>query len=123
MIAVNQFMVKNPKLYIDHILQSIELLEGYMCNCDQFEFSSSMKLQDLACRRLEIIGEAVKNIPVDFKSRYPEVKWRTIAGLRDILIHQYFGIDLLLLWNVIKKDIPELKKQMRKIYTTEKWMD
>ena len=123
MIAVNRFMVKNPKLYIDHILQSIGLLEDYMCNCDQLEFGSSMKLQDLACRRLEIIGEAVKNIPVDFKSRYPEVKWRTIAGLRDILIHQYFGIDLLLLWNVIKKDIPELKSQIQKIYADEKWMD
>ena len=103
-------MDKNPEIYINHIAQSIKLLEEYLQNISRKEFDSSIRLQDLTCRRLEIIGEAVKNIPAYFKTKYPDVKWKNIAGLRDILIHQYFGIDLLLLWNVVQKDIPELKK-------------
>ena len=113
-------MNKNPDIYINHIIQSIELLDEYLLNVTQDEFNTSIKLQDLTCRRLEIIGEAVKNIPAEFKNRYPDVKWKSIAGLRDILIHQYFGIDLLLLWNVAKKDIPELKSKIIEIIIAEK---
>jgi len=114
-------MDKNPKIYIDHIILSIDLLEEYLTNIDQPEFDSSIKLQDLTCRRLEIIGEAVKNIPEEFKTKYTDIKWKNIAGLRDILIHQYFGIDILLLWNVVKKDIPELKLKIQKIIINENW--
>lgn len=114
-------MDKNPQIYIKHILESIKLLNDYLLNINQSEFNSSIKLQDLTCRRLEIIGEAVKNIPSEFKERYSYIKWKNIAGLRDILIHQYFGIDLLLLWNVVKKDIPELYLNIQKIIKTENW--
>jgi uncharacterized protein with HEPN domain len=114
-------MDKNPKIYIEHIAESIELLDEYLQNVSQHDFNTSRKLQDLTCRRLEIIGEAVKNIPSSFKDTYPAVKWKSIAGLRDILIHQYFGIDLLLLWNVAKKNIPELKEDIEKIYQNEGW--
>jgi uncharacterized protein with HEPN domain len=116
---MNRYMDRSASIYIEHILQSIELLEDYISGVDERDFSSSVRVQDLVCRRLEIIGEAVKNIPSDFKNRYPEVKWRNIAGLRDVLIHQYFGVDLLLLWNVVKNDIPELKKQIHDILTRE----
>jgi len=112
-------MDRSASIYIEHILQSIELLEDYISGVDERDFSSSVKVQDLVCRRLEIIGEAVKNIPSDFKNKYPEVKWKNIAGSRDVLIHQYFGVDLLLLWNVVKKDIPDLKKQINDIMTRE----
>jgi len=114
-------MNKNPKIYIDHIIQSIDLLEEYLTNIAQTEFDSSIKLQDLTCRRLEIIGEAVKNIPEEFKTRYSDIRWKNIAGLRDILIHQYFGIDMQLLWNVVKRDIPELKLKIKGIVIKENW--
>ncbi|MGV7928714.1 MAG: DUF86 domain-containing protein [Spirochaetota bacterium] len=116
---MNRYMDRSASIYIEHILQSIELLEDYISGVDDRDFSSSVRVQDLVCRRLEIIGEAVKNIPSDFKNKYPEVKWKNIAGLRDVLIHHYFGVDLLLLWNVVKNDIPELKKQIHDILTRE----
>ncbi len=66
-------------------------------------------------RNLEIIGEAVKNLPDDIKKDYPEVEWRKIAGLRDILIHAYFGVDLEVIWDIVKNKVPELKEMVRKI--------
>ena len=64
---------------------------------------------------MEIIGEAVKNIPNDFKEKYIEIPWKKIAGLRDILMHAYFGIDLDITWNIIKKDLPDLKEKILNI--------
>lgn len=66
-------------------------------------------------RRLEIIGEAVKNLPIPFKKKHPEMPWKKIAGLRDILIHEYFGVNLVLVWKIINKNIPKLKQQIRKL--------
>jgi len=66
-------------------------------------------------RRIEIIGEAVKNLPDDLKREHPEIPWWDIAGLRDIVVHQYFGLDLGLIWDVAKKDIPELKPKILKM--------
>ncbi|HEC86588.1 MAG TPA: DUF86 domain-containing protein, partial [Thermoplasmatales archaeon] len=67
-------------------------------------------IQDGVIRNLEIIGEAVKNLPDDIKKDYPEVEWRKIAGLRDILIHAYFGVDLEVIWDIVKNKVPELKR-------------
>ena len=83
----------------------------------EHNFKKETWVQDAVFRRLEIIGEAVKNIPQDFKERYPDISWKNIAGMRDVLIHGYSGVSLAMTWKVIVKDIPELKREMMKIKT------
>ena len=108
-------MKKNEMFFLAHIRESIELIEKYVQNKKKDEFLKTNILQDSIIRRLEIIGEAVKNITDNLKEQYSNIEWKKISGMRDILIHQYFGIDLDLTWEVIKKDIPILKKQILRI--------
>lgn len=105
-------MKKDTKIFLEHILESINLIEEYMQDKTKTEFLETNQLQDAVIRRIEIIGEAVKNIPDDIKEKYKDIPWRNIMGMRDILIHQYFGVDLELTWEVINNNIPELKKQI-----------
>ena len=84
-------------------------------NRNSLEFFNSTQLQDSIIRRIEIIGEAVKNLTKDVRDEHPEVPWKKIAGMRDMLIHKYFGIDIELTWEVVQSDIPNLKKEMLKI--------
>ena len=108
-------MKKDSEVFIEHILESIELIENYTANKTFSDFIESVQLQDSIIRRIEIIGEAVKNLPGEVKSNYPDVPWKNIAGMRDVLIHKYFGIDLELTWQVVQKDIPDLKRENLKI--------
>jgi len=108
-------MRKDPKIFIKHILESIKYIEEYTKGISKDDFLRSTQIQDAVIRRLEIIGEATKNIPLGWKETHSEVPWRRIAGIRDILIHEYFGIDFDLLWNVVKKDLPDLKQKISRI--------
>lgn len=108
-------MKKDAKIFIDHILECIGLIEEYTKNKTEDEFLGSIQLQDSVIRRIEIIGEAVRNIPEEVKEKHSEIPWKKIAGMRDILVHEYFGIDLKLTWEVVTKDIPDLKRKMLKI--------
>jgi len=105
-------MKRNMKLYLQDIWESILAIEEYTSQITDKEFYSNLQVQDAVARRLEIIGEAVKNIDENFRNKYPEVPWKKIAGMRDIIAHEYFAIKLERIWNVIKKDLPELKPQI-----------
>ena len=108
-------MKRGVRLFIEDILESIKLIEKYMGNISKENLGNNQELKDSIVRRLEIIGEAVKNIPDNFRSKYPEIPWKKIVGLRDIIIHTYFNIDLDITWDIIKKDLPDLKKKISKI--------
>jgi uncharacterized protein with HEPN domain len=108
-------MKKDPGIFIGHILESIEIIEGYSEGMTEVDLMGSIDLQDKIIRRIEIIGEAVKNLPDDLKKAHSEIPWRDIAGMRDIVVHQYFGVDLEFVWQVVTKDIPELKPKLLKI--------
>lgn len=108
-------MKKDVGIFLGHILESISLIEDYLKDRNKEDFFNSKQLQDSLIRRIEIIGEAIKNIPDDFKKTNNQIPWKKIAGMRDILIHQYFGVDLNLTWNVIVKEIPKLKELFHNI--------
>jgi len=108
--------VKEDSIYISHILESIGLIEQYISGTTKKEFVSQPQLQDAVLRRLEIIGEAAKNISIATKKQHQEIPWRLMAGMRDILIHHYFGVDIDLVWNTVKDDLPNLKELLENIF-------
>jgi uncharacterized protein with HEPN domain len=108
-------MKRDINLFISDILESINLIEEYTKNITEEELSKNKLTQDAIVRRFEIIGEAVKNIPNNFRDKHTNIPWREIAGLRDVLIHGYFGVNLIRVWKVIKEDLPKLKKELLSI--------
>jgi len=98
--------------FIDDILDSVQKIEEYSLNLSENDFLFNFEKQDAITRRLEIIGEAVKNIPLEVKNQFSEIPWKNIAGLRDVIAHDYFGIVPKRLWNIIKNDISTFKIQI-----------
>lgn len=108
-------MKRNLKLFIGDILERIDLIENSTRKLSKDKFKLNELLTDATIRRLEIIGEAVKNIPNSFRKKHPEVPWKSIAGFRDVITHAYFGVNFDEVWDIIKKDLPDLKKKILKI--------
>lgn len=108
-------MKKDPLVFLRHILESIGRIEEFTKGATKEEFLKSIQLQDSVIRRIEIIGEATKNLPTEFQKEYDEVAWSKMARTRDKLIHGYFGVDLKMAWDIVKNDLPELKAKVQKI--------
>ncbi len=106
--------MKNELLYIEHILISIIKIEQYTIS-GQNEFMNLPIIQDAVIRNLEIIGEATKKITGGFRQKNPQIPWKQMAAMRDVLIHDYMGVDLNLLWNVVAVDLPPLKDALRQM--------
>lgn len=87
-------MKKDPKILLFDILESIDAIEKYTKNISKYKFFNNLKTQDAVIRRIEIIGEAVKHLLPSFKNKYPNIKWKEIAGTKDVLIHDYAGVDV-----------------------------
>lgn len=112
-------MTRDIVLFIEDILKSVENIEKFSKGLSEKEFMKDELRQSAIIRQIEIIGEAVKNIPEGFRKKYSEIEWKKIAGTRDIIIHAYFGVDLEKVWEVVKKDALKLKKSVKEILSKE----
>ena len=108
-------MADTDSIYVYHILQAVERIESYTAGLSYERFREDVLKQDGIVRQLEIIGEAAKNVPEDIVRKNKEIPWKKMAGMRDRLIHFYFGVKHDLVWRTIKQDIPQLKPLIQKI--------
>lgn len=112
-------MKKDTNIFIEHILESIKDIESFTKGISKDKFFKNKEKQNAVVRSLEIIGEAVKNIPNSLKEKYSFISWREIAGTRDKIIQHYFGVDLDIIWDIVKKELPKLKDKLKKILKEE----
>ncbi len=103
------------KARLQHISDAIKEIEGYIKNKYYEDFQSNSMMQFASVKQLEIIGEASNQLTEHFKKLYKEIEWREIVGLRNILIHEYFGIDTKIVWDILQIDLPKLKIQVEEI--------
>ncbi len=113
-------MPADYKAYLDDILSAIGRIEAYTAKITYEDFEKNSMASDAVIRNLEIIGEAAKRIPAEIRRKYPDVEWKKIAGLRDILIHEYSSINLKIVWDVVANKLPALKTSVEKIFVLKK---
>lgn len=111
---------KNALIFIEYIEENIGAIEDFSGDISKKDLLADKQKQYAIIRAIEIIGESVKNLPDSFIKKYPEILWKEIVGTRDKLIHHYFGVDLDMIWKIIKEDIPKLKEQIKDILQKEK---
>ena len=104
--------MKRDRAYLKHILDTISNIEKFMLGVTKRSFLEDVEKQYAILRGLEIIGEATKNLSKELKTKHSHIPWKEIAGMRDKLIHQYFGVNLDLVWETVKTKLPELKNQI-----------
>jgi uncharacterized protein with HEPN domain len=107
-------MPRDFEVYLEDIRQAISKIQNYTAGLTRDAFDQDDKTIDAVIRNLQIIGEAAKVIPESVRAAYPNVEWKKIAGLRDILAHQYFEVDLDIIWDVLQSKLPELDRELGK---------
>ena len=108
--------MKDDQVFLRHIADAIAKIESYVA-VGRETFMAESHWQDAVVRQLEIIGEATKHLSGGLRASHPEVPWRRIAGFRDVLVHDYMGVDLVAVWEVTQRSLPELKQQIEQILT------
>ncbi|MDD2500439.1 MAG: DUF86 domain-containing protein [Geobacter sp.] len=108
-------MIRDDMVYHAHIMDALHQIVEYSAGLDYEAFRSTRMVHDAVIRQFEIIGEATKNLSDEFRSRFSSVPWKDLAGFRDKLIHQYFGVDLTLVWRSVIDDVPFLITELQKI--------
>lgn len=106
---------RDPDLLIEDMLASIHKIERYIAGLNEDTFRQDEKTIDAVVRNLEILGEAARQMPPDFVVRHQAVAWRQIAGLRNRIVHDYFGLDLEIIWQVVRDDLPQLKLSLESV--------
>lgn len=102
-------------LFLEDIIEAIDLISDYIGDFSKEEFQNDRKTIDAVVRNIEIIGEAVSAIPDEFREKYPHIPWKKIVGVRNIVIHKYFGVDTNTLWFIIQEQLPEFKSEISRI--------
>lgn len=107
--------MNDDAVYVQHMLESIEHIETYTEDVDEGAFKESPLIQDAVIRHLEIVGEAATRVSEDAQDRFDDVPWRDITGMRNKLIHGYFGVDVDVVWETVVEDLPPLKRALERI--------
>jgi uncharacterized protein with HEPN domain len=97
------------------MLESLEKIERYATELTFERFARDDRTVDAVVRNLEVIGEAARQIPSEVRERYPEVPWRRVIGLRNVVVHEYFAVDVEIVWTVVRQSLPELKEALRRM--------
>ena len=111
--------MKDETVYLKHILDAIKKIQSYTSDGRKAFFQNTM-VQDAVIRNLEIIGEAVRILSFEFRRRHPDVPWRSITALRNVLIHEYFGVELEIVWRVVQRRLPNLKRYVEMLLVKRK---
>ena len=101
--------------YLADILNAIVEIDDFVREMNYEEFTTDKKTINAVIRSLEVLGEATKHIPATFRKKHPDIPWSKMAGLRDVLIHDYMGVDLMTVWKVVKERLPEVKVQIERL--------